>query len=58
MRFASNQVYTYSRSIPFPVSEEERQIPEQAEKLDFLQDEYSDGFESYQAVRGLDDYGM
>ncbi|TYQ30101.1 hypothetical protein [Pseudanabaena sp. UWO310] len=42
---------------PFPVSEEERQIPEQAEKLDFLQDVYSDGFESYRAVHGLDDYG-
>ncbi|MEE3719722.1 hypothetical protein V2H45_23555 [Tumidithrix elongata RA019] len=42
---------------PFPVSEEERQIPEQAEKLDFLQDAYLDGFESYRAVRGMDDYG-
>jgi hypothetical protein len=42
---------------PFPISEEERQIPEQAEKLDFLQDAYSDGFQSYREVRGLDNYG-
>ena len=41
---------------PFPISEEERQIPEQAEKLDFLQDVYSDGFQCYRAVRGLDNY--
>ncbi len=41
---------------PFPISEEERQIPEQAQKLDFLQDAYSDGFQSYRAVCGLDNY--
>jgi hypothetical protein len=42
---------------PFPVSEEERQIPEQDEKLKFLESAYSDGFESYRTFQGLDNYG-
>jgi hypothetical protein len=51
---ANNANYEYW---PFSVSQDEKLLPEQAEKLEFLESAYLDGFESYRAVQGLDDYG-
>jgi hypothetical protein len=36
---------------PFPISKEDRQKPEVAEKIEFLDNAYSDGFETYRVCR-------
>jgi hypothetical protein len=50
----SNQHFQYW---PFPVSEEEKQLPEEAVKIEFLESVYSDGFKAYRDCGGLDCYG-
>jgi hypothetical protein len=50
----SNQ---YCQYWPFFVSEEEKQLPEEAAKIEFLENVYADGFEAYRDSGGLDCYG-
>jgi hypothetical protein len=42
---------------PFQISEEDNQLPEKAEKIEFLESTYSEGFEAYRESGGLDFYG-
>jgi hypothetical protein len=41
---------------PFPISEGEKQSPEAIEKIEFLEDTYSDGFTAYREPEKLDYY--
>jgi hypothetical protein len=42
---------SYFRPWPFPVSDEDKQSPEEAQKIEFLESIYSDGFEVYRVRR-------
>jgi hypothetical protein len=42
---------------PFPINEAEKQLPEEAVKIEFLESAYLDGFQSYRDSGGLDCYG-